>query len=196
MEGDCVVSVVPNFPSTTWDELVGAWQELDVPEGWRAEIIKERIVVTPPSGYSHNLIVSRLHKALVRVVPDDWEIFQAVGVYISAHGGLFIPDLLVIPRNRVPADDATPMLAEKALLAIEITSKHTADTDRTTKLWSYALGNVPLYVLIDRFAENGPSVTLYSEPDDGVYQEAHKVPFGKAITLPEPFSVLLNTRQF
>jgi hypothetical protein len=36
-----------------WAYLLRAWQELDIPEGWRAEIREEGIVVTPPPSAAH-----------------------------------------------------------------------------------------------------------------------------------------------
>ena len=44
-----------------------------------------------------------------------------------------------------------------------------ADTDRKTKLWACAHAEVPLHVLIDRFAETGPTVELFSSPDGGAH---------------------------
>lgn len=187
----------PMLTHSTWDELLYQWQELDVPEGWRAEIVEERIVMTPPPDNAHNLIADRVHKSLVRSMPDDWAVFQTAGASVPLRKNLFIPDLMVVPRQQVPADDApTPIPAEKALLAVEITSKGNADTDRKTKLWAYAHAEVPLYLLIDRFAETGPTVELFSSPDGGAYQESHRVPFGKEITLPEPVEMTLDTGEF
>lgn len=79
---------------------------------------------------------------------------------------------------------------------MEITSKGNADQDRKNKLWGYAHAEVPLYLLVDRFAEEGPSVGLFSKPANGVYQETHRVPFGEKITLPAPFEMVLNTDEF
>ena len=187
----------PMLTHSTWDELLYQWQELDVPEGWRAEIVEERIVMTPPPDNAHNLIASRVNKSLVRGVPDDWEIFQTIGVAAPLRKSLFIPDLVVIPQDRLPAVDAPePVSAENAVLAVEITSKGNADTDRKTKLWAYAHAEVPLYLLIDRFAETGPTVELFSSPDGGAYQESHRVPFGKEIALPEPVEMTLDTGEF
>lgn len=191
------MSAAPVLPLSTWERLFETWRELDVPEGWRAEIIEERIVMTPPLGRPHNRIASQLTKALVRAIPDDWDIYQTQGVSVPLRNSLFIPDLMVIPRDRMPADDdPEPTPAACALLVVEITSKSNADTDRKTKLWSYAHAGVPLYLLIDRYAEGGPVVELHSVPDNGVFTDSHRVPFGKPITLPVPFSLELDTADF
>lgn len=40
----------------SWTFLLRAWQETDVPEGFRAEIREEGIVLVPPPGGPHNLM--------------------------------------------------------------------------------------------------------------------------------------------
>ena len=182
---------------SAWEELLYQWRELDVPEGWRAEIIEERIVMTPPLGNAHNHIADMVHRDLVPVIPRSWAIYQTAGVSVPLRNSLFIPDLVVVPREHVPADeDPAPIPAEKALLAVEITSRSNAVADRKTKLWAYAHAEVPLYLLIDRFAAGGPMVELFASPEDGVYQESHRVPFGKEIALPEPVELTLDTAEF
>src|SRR5437764_4894980 len=114
--GDRAMSVAPVLPASSWEQLVQTWRELDVPEGWRAEIIEEEIVMTPPPGHGHNLIADQVNRALVRGVPDHWAIFQTEGVSVPLRRNLFIPDFLVIPRDRVPMDEEPdPLPAEHAL---------------------------------------------------------------------------------
>lgn len=82
------------------------------------------------------------------------------------------------------------------LLGVEITSKSTARHDRSTKKWAYAHGGIPLYLLIDAFDEEGPAVSLFSGPVDGVYGKTIRVPFGKPIKIGSPFDVELDTSKF
>lgn len=104
---------------------------------------------------------------------------------------------MVVPRDQVPSDDEPgPFPAWNALLVVEITSKGGADTDRKTKLWSCAHAGVPLYLLIDRFAEGGPVVELHSVPDNGVFVDSHRLGFGKPVHLPAPFGLELATAEF
>lgn len=57
--GEHTVCAAPILSPSTWENLVETWRGLDVPEGRRAEIIEERIVMTPPSGNGHNPIAER-----------------------------------------------------------------------------------------------------------------------------------------
>ena len=182
-------------PWWEWDGLLQTWRELDVPKGWRAEIIDGEITVTPPPALPHNGIASLLHRVLARGLPDDLAICQTLGVAIPAVEGLYEPDLCVLPR-RLLEGEGTEVAGGELLLTVEITSKRNARRDRKTKLWGYAHGPVPLYLLIDRYHSDGPAVTLYSEPRDGHYRRQTRVPFGESIELPEPISLTLETKDF
>ncbi|MFE0026055.1 Uma2 family endonuclease [Amycolatopsis sp. NPDC059021] len=181
----------------SWDALLRAWQELDVPEGWHAEILEGGITMTPPPGNGHNRIAERVHRALIGVLPSEWGVYQTLAVSVTSLRRLFEPDLVVVPETELSAlPDAMPVPADRAKLAVEIVSKSNARTDRVEKLRAYALAPVPLYLLIDRFAEAGPLVTLFSDPADGHYQSSHGVPFGGKITIPEPIGLVLDTKEF
>jgi Uma2 family endonuclease len=82
------------------------------------------------------------------------------------------------------------------LLVVEIPAADKAEVCRGTKRHGYANAGVPLYLLIDRFDEDGPAVTLFSDPVDGHYQHVVRIPFGEKISLPEPFGIDLDTGGF
>ncbi|GAA2395735.1 hypothetical protein GCM10010420_21590 [Streptomyces glaucosporus] len=47
---------------------------------------------------------------------------------------------------------------------VEITSPSNARHDRISEAAGYARAGVPLYLMVDRWAPGGPTVTLYGEP--------------------------------
>lgn len=181
-------------PWWEWDGLLQTWRDLDVPEGWRAEITEDGITMTPPPANFHNSIAQCVHRDLVLALPRHLGVYQTLGVAVPAAGRLYIPDVCVM--RTADLDDGTEVTADAVLLAVEIASKRSAKHDRKTKLWGYAHGPVPLYLLIDRFHEDGPAVTLFSEPRDGHYQRSVRVPFGDSIELPEPINLTLDTKDF
>jgi len=189
------MSVVQVTEQETWESLLRIWRDLDVPEGWRPELTVEGIVVTPPPGGPHNLIAAYLHRALLPVVPAECEVFQTQSVGVIVVGGIYIPDLCVIPRSVIPPD-SDPVPADEVLLAVEITSRSNAEHDRKKKKWAYAHGGIPQYLLIDRFDEEGPAVSLYSGPRGGNYHRIQRVPFGEPIHLDPPFELTLDTQDF
>ncbi|MER6120215.1 Uma2 family endonuclease [Streptomyces sp. NPDC001743] len=183
-----------------WDYLLRTWQELDVPEGWRAEIDEGQIVLVPPPHAHHNGIAAKVQRRLYANLPDELEIYQTLGVHVAPLDKLYVPDLVVMPAELIDAADpetSDPVDASEALLIVEITSKGNAREDRTKKYRAYARAGVPMYLLIDRFDTRGPMATLFTEPnEDGTYKRSDPVPFGKPLVLPAPFDVTLSTDAF
>lgn len=173
-----------------------AWREMDVPDGWRAELIDPgSITVTPPPSPPHNLIADLIDDVLRAVLPAGTGIYQTLGVRVDAIARAYIPDLVVVPRAALQTEEPE-ITTDEVLLVVEITSKDNADHDRKAKRWGYAHGHVPLYLLVDRWERPNPSVTLFSEPVNGDYTRDIRVPFGEAISLPAPFDVALDTSGF
>jgi len=186
----------PNY-GWEWEDLLRCRLDLDVPEGWRAEITEGGVTMTPPPGNGHNRVAHLVHRALVRAVPDDRAILQTLGIAIRGASRLYLPDLVVVPdRELSERPDNVPVPAEMAELVVGIVSHVSARTDRVEKLWAYAHAPVPLYLLIDRYAEPKPSVTLFSDPVDGHYRRSEQVSFGEMIRLPAPFDLALDTAGF
>ncbi|MCU7823348.1 Uma2 family endonuclease [Kitasatospora sp. DSM 101779] len=104
---------------------------------------------------------------------------------------LYVPDLAVLA---VTAGDV-PGTAD-LMIAVEVASPGTAELVRTEKLRGYAHAPVPLFLQVDRFDGEGPTVTLLSEPDRGRYQRGVRTPFGRPVALPAPFAIDLGTEGF
>ncbi|MFG2921859.1 Uma2 family endonuclease [Streptomyces sp. NPDC048305] len=183
-----------------WEYLLRTWQELDVPEGWRAEIDEGQIVLVPPPHAHHNGIAAKVRRTLYASLPEELEIYQTLGVHVAPLDKLYVPDLVVMPAELIASadpDTSEPLDASEALLIVEITSKGNAREDRTKKYRAYARGGVPMYLLIDRFDTRGAMATLFTEPnEDGTYKHSESVPFGKPLPLPAPFDVALLTGDF
>ncbi|CAM5705359.1 Uma2 family endonuclease OS=Streptomyces alboniger OX=132473 GN=CP975_21930 PE=4 SV=1 [Streptomyces alboniger] len=79
-------------------------------------------------------------------------------------------------------------------MAVEITSRDrdTNRRDRIEKPIGYAEADIPVYLLIDR---DDNTVTVFSEPKDGRYQQAPSYPWGATIELPGPVDITLDTEK-
>ncbi|MFF8712008.1 Uma2 family endonuclease [Streptomyces sp. NPDC015184] len=178
-----------------WDDLVRIWEETDAPEGCKVEIIEGIVTVSPPPSNDHNLTAARLQRRLYRVIPEDWEIFQTLGVSVPGRAGLYIPDLVVVPDTvAIGPDNCVP--AEEARLVVEITSKTNANHDRIGKVRGCAKAGVELFLLLDPWHSGRPTATLYGEPEGGTYRVLDTVEYGEKLTLPEPFGLVLDTGVF
>lgn len=167
-----------------WAAWLAARQEIKTPDGWRSEITKETILLWPPPDPHTSQIVARVRGVLADVAGQNWVVREDVEVPIPSRLELFAPDVVVAATTGRPR------------LVAEITSQDTVELDRRTKRRGYAHAGVPQYLLVDRFEEGCPSVTLLSEPADGRYRRRHTVPFGEKIHLPEPFDLDLDTSEF
>ncbi|MFI5725829.1 Uma2 family endonuclease [Streptomyces cyaneofuscatus] len=182
-------------PERDWDDLVRIWEETDAPEGCKVEIIEEIVTVAPPPSKDHSTTASLLQRPLYSVIPEDWGIYQTLGVQLPDRGGLYIPDLVVMPRavlsgpgNRVPAAEAR--------LVVEVTSRANANHDRVSKVNGYAKAGVELFLLLDPWHSGRPTATLYGEPEGGTYRVLETVEYGGKISIPEPFGLDLDTGVF
>ncbi|MFI6124648.1 Uma2 family endonuclease [Streptomyces sp. NPDC051064] len=188
------------YEGPPWEYLLRTWQDLDVPEGWRAEIVEGRIVLAPPPHAHHSGIAATVQRTLYANLPEELGIYQRLGGHVALLDALYVPDIVVMPTGLIAAADPesnVPMDAAEALLIVEITSKGNAREDRTKKYRAYARAGVPMYLLIDRFDTRGAMATLFTEPnEDGTYKRSDAVPFGKPLPLPEPFGVTLLTADF
>ncbi|WP_328434100.1 Uma2 family endonuclease [Streptomyces sp. NBC_00425] len=186
---------VGHDPEQNWDDLVRFWEEMEWPEGSKVEIIEGIITVSPAPAYRHNIIAARIQRRLYSVIPDDWGIFQTLAIAVPSRLGMLIPDLVVAPvREHIEADSHIP--AGLAELVVEVTSKSNARHDRISKPAAYATAGIPFYLLVDRWAPEGPSATLYGEPRGDVYRLLSTAKFGEPLKLPAPFDLVIDTSEF
>ncbi|GAA3250620.1 Uma2 family endonuclease [Streptomyces lavendulae] len=178
-----------------WDSVVRLWEGTNAPKGCKVEIIEGIVTVAPPPVNNHNLIAELVQRRLYAAIPEDWGVFQTLNVTVPSRSGLYIPDLVVVPRSEVPrGENFTPAAA--AELAVEVTSKSNAVNDRVAKLHGCAAAGIALYLLIDPHATGSPTIHLYGEPKDGKYRVLHAGKFGEVVHLPEPFELTLDTFGF
>ncbi|MGY5116584.1 Uma2 family endonuclease [Streptomyces sp. 900105755] len=182
-------------PEQSWDELVQFWEEMEWPEGSKVEIIEGIVTVSPAPAYRHNDIAERIQRRLYSVIPEDWGVYQTLSIAVPSRLGMFIPDIVVAPRQ-TDSDVDSHIPAGLAELVVEVTSKANARHDRVSKPAAYATAGIPLYLLVDRWAPGGPTATLYGEPKGDVYRVLSAVKFGDPLKLPEPFDLTIDTAEF
>jgi Uma2 family endonuclease len=190
------LAVEPGAPyGQSWDETVRAWEGTDAPEGCKVEIIEGIVTESPPPSKDHNTTAARLQRRLYGVIPEDWEIYQTLGLAVPGQKALFVPDLAVLPLVAV-AGPGHHVPADEALLVVEVTSQSNANHDRIKKAHGYAQAGVPLYLLLDPWNSVRPSATLYGEPAGGTYRFLDAVEYGEKLTLPAPFDLPIDTAEF
>ncbi|MFF9013014.1 Uma2 family endonuclease [Streptomyces sp. NPDC014870] len=175
-----------------------AFQKLSAaePEGWRVELIRGQIHVTEIGDGQHASIVAELRDQLFeRSRESALSCYGAIGLDLPGPSGgtdHVVPDLTVAPkgshRDRLVWHAPGPVL-----LVAEVTSASTAGRDRDQKARGYADAGIPLYLLIDREADE---VVVHAEPLDGGYaaRTVHRV--GTVVALPSPLGFEVDTSEF
>ncbi|MEW1909581.1 Uma2 family endonuclease [Kitasatospora sp. NPDC085895] len=168
------------------EQVLESFLELDTPAGFRAELIEGEIVVTPPPSGSHESAFALLNRQFIRN--------STIELDLAGNKGLIVPDGRYIPDGTIShvghfEDTDSWASPEEVLLVFEITSSNPAK-DREAKRRGYAAAGIPCYLLIDR---SDGSATLFTDPADRDYTAHVRVPFGKPLDLPAPFSFALDT---
>ncbi|MEU5190934.1 Uma2 family endonuclease [Streptomyces klenkii] len=178
--------------------LLELFLELDAstPEGLRSELIDGEIVVSPPPEGYHAHCLSEIWRQVTLLSATRMSLSGHKGLAVPREGGRppghVIPDATIAPREGRPFRGAPAwMPCDDVAMVVEVTSSR-ADIDRITKRHCYARAGIPLYLLVDREHE---TVTLFSEPADEDYGDAHTTAFGKTLPLPEPFAFVLETSE-
>ena len=176
------------------DSLLAGFLALETPEGFQAELVEGEIVETPPPVGAHEANFSRLVRQVLRNSATDMDVAGNKGLALPGDGrrlrNLLIPDATFAPCALTLFDDAPPwMEPDGVALVAEITSSR-PELDRLNKRHCYAVGGIPLYLLIDREEQ---TVTLHSEPAGRDYDAVYSVSYGKPVPLPAPFGFDLNT---
>lgn len=172
------------------DEVLwGAWQAMELPEGYRAEIVEGFIEVSPTSRRRHTVLVNRLRDALVlHLAGSGFAAYQDTNV---VHGRkVFIPDVLVAPADldESPDPEGLGVDASGVALVAEVVSPGHDDRQRdpVRKRRACARADIPVYVVVDDHDGHG-SVTVLSSPlpAEATCTTELRVAYGTELTIPE-----------
>ncbi|AVH61271.1 Uma2 family endonuclease [Streptomyces dengpaensis] len=162
---------------------------MELPEGYRAEIIEGAIEVSPLRRFAHARVVNRVWCALQIFLEDgEYGVWNVTSVIHARKA--WIPDGLVAPLDAelIEDEDGLGIKAAAASMVVEVVSpgRSDQDRDRIRKRREYARAGIPVYVLIDDYDGQG-AVTLFTgpRPDKADWEDIHRVPYGTDVTIPE-----------
>ena len=174
-------------------EMFDALPELP---GFRAEVIKGNLTLSPVGTPEHARCAMRLNNTLISLVEKrGWEGWVGnVDVCIDGSREPVEPDFVLTPADcRLWGD--REFLSSGLIMVAEVVSAGSTLRDRVEKPPLYAAGGVPIYLLIDTVAEP-PSITVYSDIRDGAYRTTATVEVGTPLRLPAPIDFELDTSIF
>ncbi|MCC9704596.1 Uma2 family endonuclease [Streptomyces sp. MNU76] len=179
------------------DVLLEGFFALGTPDGFRAELIEGEIMVAAPSDGDHEDCVGLVLSQVIKRSRTDMQFSGNKGMKLGRANGCphdhVIPDgTFAAQALRLYRGAPSWMPSQGVSMVLEVTSTR-PEADREVKRRCYARGRIPLYLLIDR---DSSQATLLSDPRDDDYRQRCTVPFGKPLTLPEPFAFDLETSDF
>ncbi|MEV0092347.1 Uma2 family endonuclease [Streptomyces sp. NPDC050738] len=163
------------------------------PETVRLEFINGRLEVKAMPDGAHGEMLMWLIRQCMQQRPE-LNLMPERGVKAEAYRkGRARTDAVLAPLGHFTAHHEWSD-TDGILMAVEITSSD-ADTnqrDRIDKPIGYAAAGIPVYLLIDR---DDDTVTVFSDPKGGAYQQRPSYPFGEAVELPAPVGITLDTEE-
>ncbi|WP_319020196.1 Uma2 family endonuclease [Streptomyces peucetius] len=178
--------------SEDFDSLLGIVEELDTPDGYKAELIRGKIVVSPWSKLRFKKPMKLLRQQLGAHAPEGHDADVAPFLFRFADSDrAYGPDLHVADEAAFEADGRHADGGALSLVA-ELTSVSTKDADWQDKLEVYGR-QVPVYLVLDMQSEE---ITAFWDPSPKGYRSRTTVPFGKPLHVPAPFDFDLDTTEF
>lgn len=180
-------------PGSNFEDMLDLLDELNVPDGYMAEIIRGNIVVSPWSKGYYADVMDLVCDQLRPHLPEEHRITWGPLLYVfpgveRAYG----PDIHAAHR-RARRSTSNRLDGEALSFVAELTSPSTRDDDLTDKLDVYSKAGVPIYLLLDM--QEGQA-TVFWEPSPKGYQGRLTKSFGEKLYIPEPFGCTLDTDGF
>ncbi len=183
---------IEDFVPGAFEDMLRTVEELDTPDGYKAELIRGKIVVSPWSKLRYKRVMKSLRRQLEPHAPEGHDVDVAPFLFsIPGTERAFGPDLHVADES---AFDAEGRHADGAALSLvaELTSVSTKDADWLDKLDAYGRV-VPVYLVLDMQVQE---VTAFWDPSPKGYRSRSTVPFGRSLHVPAPFDFDLDTSGF
>ncbi|MFJ4816299.1 Uma2 family endonuclease [Streptomyces sp. NPDC088801] len=171
------------------------FEELErrAPETVRLEYVNGKLEVKAMPDGNHRSIFMWLLRQCMQHRPD-LDLVPESGVKAEAYRkGRARTDGTLVPVDHFRGDGEWSDPGG-SLMAVAITSRDrdTNQRDRIDKPLGYAEAEIPVYLLIDR---DNHTLTVFSEPKDGRYQQISPHPWGDTVELPAPVNITLNTEK-
>jgi hypothetical protein len=175
-----------------FEEMLRIVEELETPDGYRAELIRGKIVVSPWLELRDMKPLRSLRRQLERHAPHGCNADVAPFLFsFRRFKRAFGPALHVADESAFEAEGRHADGAALSLVA-ELTSASTKDADWLDKLDTYGRV-VPVYLVLDMQVGE---ITAFWDPSPKGYRSRTTVTFGTSLHVPPPFDFDLDTSEF
>jgi Uma2 family endonuclease len=144
-----------------------AWKAMELPEGYRVEIVEGVLEVQRIGRVRHGSIANRFGEALSRYgCKGEYGAYHGMAVTLGRRR-VWMPDVVVAERGPEPSADeeGIGVVASAVYVVAEVVSQgeRHQERDRVRKRREYARAGIPVYVIIDDYDNQG-TVTVLTEP--------------------------------
>ncbi|MYT12580.1 Uma2 family endonuclease [Streptomyces sp. SID4951] len=168
------------------------FENLEVPEGIKMELLRGEIVMMAGPDLVHNEIVEAVQDQIPR---SCWRRLQTQDIAILSESSEPQPDLAVLERGVGPHSGRL-LPSEMVTMLVEVVSKNSVERDYGIKRSIYAAGKVPAYLIIDPIVAH---CVLLTEPvgggDEADYTVQRITKFGDPVPL-ELLGIELESSEF
>ncbi|MEV0369925.1 Uma2 family endonuclease [Streptomyces sp. NPDC050636] len=174
------------------DDLFARLERMPVPEGYKVEIVKGTIYMTPQRSIHWQTI-----RRIVRALEDKYgmDVLAMSDVRIDFPGGDngFCPDVAKF-ADGAEEDARHGWRYQDVEFIAEVISKGTAANDYGPKKDAYAAAEVPVYLIADPYTGR---CRVFTHPQDGEYKVDTTLAYGEPIDLKDTVvGLTLSTDEF
>jgi len=173
------------------DVVQSIHDSLELPEGYRAEIVEGQIAVAASPFGMHAYILTVIRRAAEGAIPADSYLYENVTVE-EPDGDRYIPDLALLPDAPMRTRRQSIFPMGMCQLAVEVTSPGQEDRDYRKRA-GYARAGVPIHLIVDQKRRR---CVLHSEPEGDKFGRVTEVPFGADLVLPLETPITVDTSKF
>jgi len=163
------------------------WAALPVDNTHHYELFEGVLHVSPRPVFEHQRALGKLFSQLDTQLPTELVALPEAEIVIRPGwpATVRVPDLIVVPRTIVAANPAR-CPAEDVLLAVEVVSPGSRETDQLNKPFEYGRAGIPNYWIVDL---EGPVTMTAYQLVGGDYKIVGKTSGTMALTEPAPVTV-------
>ncbi|MEV8020884.1 Uma2 family endonuclease [Streptomyces sp. NPDC086554] len=185
------IEMADSSDERTLDMMFEWLEKMPVPEGIKVEIVEGHIFMTPQRD-THWEIIADLYEQLRTKYPRK-RVKSDVRVDYPGHLNGFASDVTVMADGAAKTDEGRWRYQDVEFVA-EVISKKTGLNDYGSKKTTYAVAEIPVYLIADPYQGK---CHLYTEPTDGEYATETTVAFGGELDLTRtPVGLTLKTDEF
>ncbi|SOE11684.1 Endonuclease, Uma2 family (restriction endonuclease fold) [Streptomyces sp. 2323.1] len=172
-------------------ELDDMFEQMHIPEGYKAEIVEGTIYMAPQRG-THWETIADIYEQLRTRYPRKC-VLSDVRIDFPGYLNGFAPDVVALAENAIKNDKGHPRYQDIEFVA-EVISESTGKNDYGPKKTAYALAEVPVYLIVDPYLGR---CRVFTDPQDGDYKFDVNLAYGTPVDLTHTVvGITFSTEEF